>query len=719
MSTEITIPNFDFSGFYYPEILERLIQYKRENLPELTDESEFEASIQFLRAFALVGHLNNTLLDLVANESTLPTAQLPEVIRNMLRLIDYELSPATPAQVDLVYELSKVFAASFEIIKENSQASTAGTDKVYFEVLTALTIDQSDEHYYVLGYESGTGLYTDFTTKANSQSTPADDFTPWSGPAVGDAIYWGHPGVMTDTISVYLTTPVGGGTISGVFEYYDYDWRRETPTSVTDLGATLEFDLTTLLGASNRQGTIVKIQLNSTTAYEEVTSVWSGSKNIATTALLGQTTPSAIASDYTIGSSWVILESATDGTENLTTDGSVEFTLPQTIDNNWVANAVDGKTAFWLRYRIVSLNSGTAPVFQYTRMDEGKQYVSSSATQGRTYSDDPLGSSNGTDDQRFETSKDYFIWDSETVTVDSEEWTRVDNFLNSRSGDKHYTIELSDDDRATVVFGGGGEGKPPPIGVGNVAVEFRYGAELDGNTGASTITMDNTGLTFINKVWNPRQATGWAEAESASDESLERAKIAGPASIKTKTVALGPDDVTYLAVNYVDDDGASPFSRAKAIEEGFGPKTIELVLVASGGGTASATQIDTIEEYFNGDAYSVPPKDKHLVANQEVTATNYTPRSIDVTATVYGSVTKAAIENQLTQKIQPEAYKEDGITYQWEFGGEVPLSHLNHVMFNTNTSITKVVITAPSADVSLNARELPVIGTMSITVVTP
>jgi len=29
MATRITIPDFDFSGFYYPQLLERLIEYKR------------------------------------------------------------------------------------------------------------------------------------------------------------------------------------------------------------------------------------------------------------------------------------------------------------------------------------------------------------------------------------------------------------------------------------------------------------------------------------------------------------------------------------------------------------------------------------------------------------------------------------------------------------------------------------------------------------------
>ena len=124
MATEITIPSFDFSGFYYPELLEALIQYKRAYVPELTDESEFEPFIQALRAFALTGHLSNTLIDLVANESTLPTAQLTQTVRNMLKLIDYRLSPATPAQTDIIYELSKVFVSTTEVISANAQAAT-------------------------------------------------------------------------------------------------------------------------------------------------------------------------------------------------------------------------------------------------------------------------------------------------------------------------------------------------------------------------------------------------------------------------------------------------------------------------------------------------------------------------------------------------------------------------------------------------------------------
>jgi hypothetical protein len=717
MST-ITIPDFNFASFYYGEILEALVQYKRVNLPELTDESDVEPSIQLLRAFSLVGHLNNVNLDVLANENTLKTAVLTETVRNMLRLIDYELDTATPAQTDLVYELSRVFTTSTLIVPENAQASTKRTDdsdSVYFEALESLTItDRTDQYSYVLGEESGS--FTDYTTEANSDTTPADDWSPWSTPASKDCVYFGHKQIMWDKIGITLTTAMAN--ITGVWEFYDGEYRKTQPTSITDLGPNLEIDLTSLLGTSNRQGTLVRVQLNSSTAYEDLYSTWNGSENIiTTTGLLGQTTPSTEENDYTVGSDWTILE-ITDTTSDLTVEGNVSYTLPQTITQDWTTKEIDDKTAYWIRFRIIYVNTPTAPVFQKVTLDEGKQYVLRNVTQGRTYTENPLGSSTGLANQSFETSKDYFLWDSETVTVDSDEWTRVDNFLNSSNASKHYVVELGENDRATIKFGGNGKGLVPPVGAGNIAITYRYGANISGNVGYETIDIDKTGLTYINRLWNPRTATGWKIAEGSTDESLEEAKIKGPYSLRTKTVAIGPDDVEYLTENYTDSDGASPFSRSLAIEEGFGPKTIELVVVASGGGLASNSQINSIEEYFNGNKYSNPIVEKHLVSNQEVTAVNYTQKTINVTATVYGDVDEEEVENKLYQILQPEA-KDDSGNYLWDFGGTVPVSKINHEIFNISSNITKVDISTPATDTTLQSRELPVAGTLTITIVNP
>jgi hypothetical protein len=719
MATTITLPDFNFSAFYYPELLEALIAYKRLNVPELTEELPQDPYIQFLRMMACVGHISNTTIDLVANESFLRTAKLVEPVREILKSIGYEMEPATPANVDIVYELSKVFSASFTLIGVGSQAATQRNEDgiiTYYEALEALTIDRTDQLSSCLASEDG--VYTDYTAKANSSVTPGDDFTPWNTPVSKDAIYWGHKHIMWDELALQFTTP--SANIDGVFEYYDGNWQKTAPTSVSEIGGgQLEINLTSLLGTQNRQGTEIRVQLNSSYAYENVYSTWNGSANIATVGLLGQTSPSTTPTDYAVGSDWVILE-ATDGTNNLTQDGSVSYELPQNLTQNWETTEVNGITAYWLRYRITTVATPTSPVIIDCKIDANKQYALRSTTQGRTYADDPLGSSTGLADQTFETSQEHYINGSGIVTVDGVIWSEVDNFLASKPGDRHYQIQLGENDKATVVFGNGVNGRIPTLGVGNVSIEYRYGANENGNVGANTITVDKTGLTYVNKLWNPRQATGWAEADGASEASLELAKVKGPASLRIKDIAVSADDVKRLAVTtYKDSNGSSPFSRSIAIEEGYGPKTIELVVVARGGNPASTAQLEELEKYFNGDKYSYPVVDSHLVANQKVVAVNYDQKSINITAVVYGNTTSEAIVNKLQRVLQPEAKKEDGITYEWEFGGEVPVSRITHEIFETSELITKVELSQPASDVTLQPRELPVPGALSIIVVLP
>jgi len=731
VATTIDIPDFDFSGFYYGQILDKLIDYKRRNVPEHTDESSYDPLMQMIRMMALVGHLNNTLIDLIANESTLPTAKLAESVRNKLRLIAYEMSPASPAQADVIFELSKVFNASYEIIPERAQVATkrqGDVAAVYFERLAAITIQRTDQLGHVIAKEGST--YTDFTTEANSQATPADDFTPWATPVAGDMLYFGHPHIMWNKLGLWFTTVAAN--ITGAWEYYDGNWQRTAPTEVQLYGGggQLLFDLTSLLGSTNRAGLTVRVHYNETGAYEELTSLWDGSKNyVITSGLLGQTSPkynvgggsptSNAQEYYSVGSAWVEIPDLTDGTSQLTADGDVEFTLPQTLTENWRKTTVDGNLAYWIRYRIVEVAGPTAPVLQYGRIDQGKQYVIAQTIQGRTFEENPLGSSDGTASQEFEAAKEYHINNSDELAVEDEAWTRVDNFLSSKSTDKHYRVELGENDRASYIFGDGVTGRIPPVGVGNVAVLYRYGGENDGNVGSNTIVSDKTGLTYVNKLYNPRPASGWEQAQGATEESLEQAKIAGPASLRTIQVALGPNDVEQLAQEFEDDDGSSPYSRAKAIEEGFGPKTIELVVVAKGGAPASSEQLDDLNEYFNGNPYTHPPIIKHVVANQEVTAVNYTPKIIDIEATVYGDVTQEVIENRLQQILQAEALKDDGVSWEWEFGGEVPMSRINHEIFEASDNITRVDLTTPASDTPLQTRELPVLGTVVLTIVEP
>lgn len=724
--TQIEIPQFDWAGFYYPQILESLIEFKRLNVPELTDESPQEPLIQLLRAFACVGHLNNTLVDLIANESTLPTAQLVSTVRNMLRLIDYEMPSATPAQVDVVYELGQVLSTTTEVVPQYARAATtpgAGEPARDFEALSAISTARTDQLTSALAVESSS--FTDVTSEANS-APGTSTFSPWVTPlggsstSEGDAIYLCHSGVMWDKLNVNLTV-VGAGLV-GIWEYYDGVYEKGTPDSVVDQGTTLRFNLDTVLGStSTRIGTKVRVRLNSTGAYADAFSDYDGA-NYVTVSLLGQVTPSTTPSDYTVGAAWeplIVTTGDSDGTADLTQSGDVVFSLPQTTARNWRKGTFENVTGYWIRYRLLTVSSPTSPTVGQIKIDVGKQYALALVTQGRRQVDDPLGSSDGTTGQTFTSTQDNVIDGTSSLTVDGVTWVEVDSFLSSKPTDRHYRVELGEDDRATFVFGDGVSGAIPPPGVGNVAVSYRWNAGDNGNVGADTVVNDKSGLTYAHRLWNPRAASGWKEAAGASTASLELAKLQGPASLRVRDVAISPSDVEALVVRAAEiDSSLAAVTRARAIEEGFGAKTIELVIVAAGGALAAQATLDAMSEFFNGDQFSSPVKVKRVVANQEVTAVNYTARTVNVTVSIAtsGTLTVAQVENKLTQLLQPEALQSDGLTYVWDFGGRVPVSKLQHEIFTIDAAINDVDVTVPASDIQLDARELPVVGSLSVTV---
>jgi hypothetical protein len=279
--------------------------------------------------------------------------------------------------------------------------------------------------------------------------------------------------------------------------------------------------------------------------------------------------------------------------------------------------------------------------------------------------------------------------------------------------DRHYTVDFDDDGRAEITFGNGTLGKIPPAGVDNINSDYRTMDEVNGNVGALAINQNQSGSSYIALVYNPRPASGYQAREGADEEALATAKKAGVASLRTGSTAASVLEVETLTTAYLDDDGSRPFTRALGIEEGYGVKTVEAVVVAAGGVAAAQADLDDLEEYFNGDfaskIYGV------LVANHQVTAVNFTPKTIDVTATVYGG-NQTSVETALTALLHPEATDDDG-DWIWEYGEEVPLSVIIAEIMNTTPKPSKTTITTPASDTTLATRELPVTGTLSITVV--
>lgn len=722
-SSKLQIPSVKL-GFYYPEILRGLLDYKRTNIPELTDEDEHEPTIQLMRAFATVGHMNNCVADMVAQESLLRTARLTESVREHLKLAGYQLRSAKPAKVEQLAQLSKVFAAPATVIPDGARFATEADPNTgavtYFEADSSVDIVATDKFTNVIAVEGNVSV--DFTAKATSATTPADDFAPWATPAPGDTIYLGHASVMFDRVTTYATTESSDDGF-GVWEYHSGDYAKAAPDSVTRVGNYLRVIVDSYLGNKNRTGAIIRVQLNTTTVSQDAPAIWNGSNNIVLVDLLGQSEASEDPADYTIGSAWEELANVTSesGVGDLyfgLDEDIVSWTLPQTTRQRWMPTTVNGASGYWVRFRWIDAPT-TAPVMQFLDIADAAQYVIVSCTQGQTFTQAPLGSGTGLANQRYAGQRANYIDGTAVITVDGDEWIEVRDFINSGPADKHFAVELTDDDDTPeFVFGDGKRGAVPPVGVGNIVAVYRYGADQSGNVGPNTLTVDRAGLSFAAGVYNPRQASGWSAAEGSTPESMELAKQLGPATIRADRVALSASDLGPMTRRFTDDNGASPYGRAFAIEESFGPKTVELVTVRKGAALATSDELAELSRFFNGDKFAVPPIPSRFIANQRVIATNYTPRTIGIKARVSCSEDlRVEIENRLRAVLHPEAMANS--LYEWEFGGEVSLSRIDHEIHGVSSKITKVEILEPASNILLSFRQLPIAGNIEIEIVKP
>jgi hypothetical protein len=815
MATQViaTPGGIAFSGFYFPEILRELLQFLRENKERigLTDENEFEVHVQLLRAFALVGHLNNTRLDVVATELLIDSANLLESVKRLLRLIGIELLSATPAVADVVMKLSESTSVDLvDFVPTLSEFATESTPPITFEDLVGSDMDRTDQVSHCFGLEgvdSGTGFVSSASPEVFSRdsgawgtgvSTPVGShlFLTGSGPAYqnggeyrvtqrlnntdvrvvkipgsqsagfitesgllwtlraftadgaaavnavgptfqpwaalsgsinnGDCLFVAHEHAQFSQLDFDLTTFVTGG-LTGVWEYFDSERSAFVPTSVVDLGSTLRFDCTSLLGVLSRSGAEITVTYLKTGAKETVTSIFAGGINrITTSGLLGQVTPSTDQTDYSLTADWVPFDNIEDTSSDLTADGLARWDLPQTIDRSWLVTDVNLIEANWSRYRVVTPTSGTPPVFDTIQLDQGDLYVIRPCTQGETIGPQVIGSSTGAASQTFRLPETPYLDDTETIEVDEGgagtwiEYTHVLNFLNSTSTSRHYMRQTDATDRASIIFGDGINGKVPPAGIDNVRAAYRIGGDIDGNVGPDTIVVNADGVNGISEVYNPRSAVGWRIKDGGNAADLARLKRDAPAGLRTRDRAVNGDDAQRLAINkFVDSNGTKPVVRAFAEEEKFGPKTVGLLVVGAGGTTLTGTQLEDLEEYFNGDKFARPPTSGVLVANQELTAVNFEPSLITIEATVvWPGGSAEAIKNALLAFVTPLAVEEeDGITWVFDFGDKVSYSKVHQLIHDVDPNIRDIpvlLINGSQASAPLGANELPITTAASI-----
>jgi len=717
MSTAL---DYRWAAFYYPQILQALTDLKARDWPENTEADPHDPTMQLLRLFAHVGHTSATRLDHVARERFWATFRLRSSALSLARWIDYELAPAAPAEVDMVGTLGAPVAGVVDLVRAHSLYDDRGSPPIVYEYLEDTAYQGGDTGVYTLIEQGSLGAFTEITG-----SLPA---SLWGGaPAVGYALYFLHPSLMFTGVTADLS--VAGADLSVVrWEYYD-SIRAMAPDSVAVSGGGLVFGVATVAGATRADGLEVTITCLLTGAQETVDTTWGTANQAITTGTLGQVSPSTSPGDYLVRVEWPELPDLVADALDITGERVIEWSAPQTAARKWAPATVDTATGYAVRARLVQLGgSPVAPTLDAATEPRGTVWsLLIQASQGKRVID-KLGAAAGDASEVFTLNRTPFLL-LVSLTVGGFEWSRVDNFLSSASSARDFTLLEAADGSWRVTFGDGTRGRIPNPG-DQVVATYRVGGDVSGNLEAGAIERGRTGNRQIKTWTNPRAAAGWVEQEGATAQSLELTRAAAPASLRTRTRAVTPEDCENLAVEFRTADGSQVAERALGVEEGNGPKTIALVVAGPGGGAPVAADLEELDAYYNGIDRGLQRVGGVLLSNMALTSEAFTPTPIDITASVevrsaYASTAKAAIEASLQGTLTPTAKRlilVDGVwiestEYLWEWGGTVGEAILKTMIATATSGVVSVAMSAPAADVALAAKSLPTAGVITITIV--
>jgi hypothetical protein len=221
--------------------------------------------------------------------------------------------------------------------------------------------------------------------------------------------------------------------------------------------------------------------------------------------------------------------------------------------------------------------------------------------EGRLVHNEFLGTSDGTPNQRFvlshqglilrslgigaEINKDIIVLTKLANTI--EEWTLQESLAFSREEQKNYTIEIDENERATIIFGDGALGAIPPNGTEIIAT-YRVGGGLKGNVPAKSIQtiVDAPQLSLIGaKIENPTSATGGSERES-----IEHAVKHAPNVFRSFKRSVTADDYKAIALDF---NGVG-----KVRAEAMNWNTVTLFVAPEGGGSVSDILRANLLAYF-------------------------------------------------------------------------------------------------------------------------
>lgn len=309
-------------------------------------------------------------------------------------------------------------------------------------------------------------------------------------------------------------------------------------------------------------------------------------------------------------------------------------------------------------------------------------------------------------------------------------YTQVDNFLRSRSDDRHFVIIVDQNDRARVRFGNGVNGEIP---TGSITVDTKSGGGEVGNVEVGDI--DRIEGTFVDVLLNP-VTVSVSNATKASGglnrQSNESIRIQAPESLRVLTRTVAREDYEIAAETKV-----SGVARALMLTSdqdlAFDENAGTLFIIPQGGGDPSQALLDEVAAIFT-TRFEDGGLPKTVTFNLTTAAAVY--NVINVFAVVFlnqgasPSGTREDIEAALTAFFA--VLNEDGSkNTEVDFGFNlkdvdgVPVGEIAHSrVFDEITnqpgvrklgdSLTEQTLNGLHQDVAILLREFPQLGTVTL-----
>lgn len=160
------------------------------------------------------------------------------------------------------------------------------------------------------------------------------------------------------------------------------------------------------------------------------------------------------------------------------------------------------------------------------------------------------------------------------VRVNGVRWQRVDTLFGRGPSEQVYEVRISDDGKASIVFGDGSTGGRLPTGVDNVTATYRVGVGSDGEVGPGVLQLLPARPEWVNSVTNPEPASG-----AEDPERLDDARRNAPLTVRTLDRVVSVSDYQDFARSFAGIGKA----RADRVWDGRG----EMIVVTVGSATGA------------------------------------------------------------------------------------------------------------------------------------